>query len=53
MLICSEEVPAFAHRQPVFTNDFGGIRISRSAYREQVALSGVYTGESLEEVYKT
>lgn len=50
MLMCAEETPIFAQRQPVFTNDFGGTRISCSVYREQVALDGVYAGESLEEV---
>lgn len=38
MLMGSEEVPVFAQRQPVFTNDFGGTRISCSVYRKQVAL---------------
>ena len=37
MLMGSEEVPAFAQRQPVFTNDFGGTRISCSVYRKQVS----------------
>ena len=50
MLMGSEEVPVFAQRQPVFTNDFGGTRISCSVYRKQVALNGVYAGESVEEV---
>lgn len=42
--------PVLANREPVFTSDYGGTKISCSVYKEQVKLSGVKANDTIREI---
>lgn len=42
--------PVLANREPVFTSDYGGTKISCSVYKEQVKLSGVEANDTIREI---